>query len=241
MSVTAELLRELHRILQQLDELGDRLTRGPRVLKAREAGVAQLEAALAKAQGEAKAMRVMSDQKNLALRAGEDKIKQLKAKLMAANNNREYQALQEQINADLMANSVLSDEILESLDKIEDLKKVVQEAEQELAKGKAEFAKQRQLVTEQEGSLRADVARLKQDLATAEEKLPADMRAEYNRIVGTKGSDGMAAVENNACDGCCQSLQVNLLSELRLGKLVYCKSCGRILYLPEERQMAGKG
>ena len=42
MSVTAAALRELHQIHQQLAELRDRLERGPKQVRAREANVAQL-------------------------------------------------------------------------------------------------------------------------------------------------------------------------------------------------------
>ena len=56
------------------------------------------------------------DKKQLQLKTGEDKVKDLRYKLNASTSNREYQALLEQIAADEMANSVLADEILEGLD-----------------------------------------------------------------------------------------------------------------------------
>lgn len=241
MAVTADLLRELHRMHQQLADLQERLQRGPRVVKARETALAKSEESLGKAQAELKASRMAGDQKQLSLRTNEEKIKQLKAKLMAANNNREYQALQEQINADIMATSVLSDEIIETLDKVEELKKSVQTAEAELAKVKEDIAKVRQQVAEQGQQLQGEITRVEQELKTAEVALPADVKADYTRAVRSRASDGMAEVEANACGGCNQSLTPNLQSELRLGKLVFCNTCGRILYLPENCQPAGRG
>ena len=41
MSVTTTVLRELHRIQRQLGDLSERLDRGPKQIKAREANVAQ--------------------------------------------------------------------------------------------------------------------------------------------------------------------------------------------------------
>ena len=52
----------------------------------------------------------------------------LKAKLNAAASNREYQALKDQIAADQMAGSVLADEILEALEKIDELAAVSRRA-----------------------------------------------------------------------------------------------------------------
>lgn len=117
MSVTAAALRELHRIHQRLADLRDRLERGPKQVRARETNVAVLEAKLAEARDRAKQTQMALDRKQLDLKSGEQKVLDLKVKLNAANNNREYQALLEQIAAAEMAGSVLSDEILEGLEK----------------------------------------------------------------------------------------------------------------------------
>ena len=141
MSVTAAALRELHRIHQQLADLRDRLERGPKQVRAREANVAQLEAKLAEARDRAKQTQMAVDRKQLDLKSGEQKVVDLRVKLNAANSNREYQALLEQIAAAEMAGSVLSDEILEGMEKIDQLGVAVKEAEKNLAAGKQEMEK----------------------------------------------------------------------------------------------------
>ena len=74
MSVTAAALRELHRIHQRLADLRDRLERGPKQVRAREANVTQLEARLAEAKDRAKQTQVALDRKQLDL---PDPIRQL--------------------------------------------------------------------------------------------------------------------------------------------------------------------
>lgn len=64
MSVAAGVLRELHRIHRQLSDLRERLERGPKQIKAREANVAKLEAELAQLKNDVKAARVAADQRN---------------------------------------------------------------------------------------------------------------------------------------------------------------------------------
>ena len=81
-----------------------------------------------------------ADQKQLQLKAGEEKIKDLKRKLNAAASNREYQILKEQIAADEMANSVLEDEILEALEKIDQFQAKIAEAEAALAAARQKAA-----------------------------------------------------------------------------------------------------
>jgi predicted nucleic acid-binding Zn-ribbon protein len=233
MSITAAALRELHRIHQQLAELRDRLERGPRQVRAREANVVQIEARLTEARDRAKQTQMGVDRKQLDLKAGEQKVVDLRVKLNAANSNREYQALLEQIAAAEMAGSVLSDEILEGLEKIDQHAAAVKEAEKNLAAGKLELEKSKKAVDESAASIHGDIARLEAELAQAEQGLPADIRADYQRVVRSKGADSLSSVDDGVCTGCGQQITLNMQNELKLSKLVFCKSCGRLLYLPE--------
>ena len=233
--VNQEVLRRLHRIHRQLSDLRDRLARGPRQVKVREANVAKLSAEVDKTKADVKAARVSSDQKQLQLKSGEAKIKDLQGKLNASSTNREYQALRDQIAADEMANSVLSDEILEAMERIDELAVVVKEAEQNLAKGKEELGKAEQSVRELDGLLGGDVRRLEAELAQTETELPEDVRGVYSRLVKTLASEALAAVEGGNCGGCHQTITANLTSQLLMSRVVLCHSCGRILYMPESQ------
>ena len=232
MSVTAAALRELHRIHQQLADLRDRLERGPKQVRAREANVAQLDARLAEAREKAKQTQMAVDRKQLDLKSGEQKVVDLRVKLNLANNNREYQALLEQIAAAEMAGSVLSDEILEGMEKVDQLALAAKEAEKNLASGRQEMEKARRTVEESAASIRSDLTRLESDLETAEKALPLDLKADYQRVVRSKGADSLAAADDGVCTGCGQQITLNMQNELNLSKLIFCKSCGRLLYLP---------
>ena len=234
MSVTAAALRELHRIHQRLADLRDRLERGPKQIRAREASVAQLEARLAEARDKAKQTQMSVDRKQLDLKAGEQKVLDLRVKLNQANSNREYQSFLEQIAAAEMAGSVLSDEILEAMDRVDQLHVAVKEAEAQLAAGKQEMEKTKQAIDSAAAATQADVVLLEGELTAAEQSLPADMKNDYQRVVRSKGADSLSSVDDGVCTGCGQQITLNMQNELSLSKLVFCKSCGRLLYLPGE-------
>jgi len=240
MSLTAAALRELHRLHQQLADLRERIERGPKQIKLRQANVSQAEEKLAAAHSEVKAARVLADQKQLQLKTSEAKIADLKSKLNAAQTNREYQALKEQIAAAEMAGSVLADEILEAFEKVDQLKLGIGEVEQTLAKTKEELGKTQQTVKAQEETLVADRRRVEGNLKEAEESLPADFRDAYYRVVKAKGQDAMAPVEGESCGGCYQNLTTNMFNDLLMSRVVFCKVCGRLLYLPEDRSPGRK-
>ena len=239
MTTTGGVLRELHRIHQQLSDLRERLDRGPQQVRARTANLTRLEEELAKVQAESKAAHMAADRKQLLLRTGETKIEDLQRKLNAANSNREYQALKDQIAADQMANSVLADEILESLEKVDECQGRITAAQQNLAKGKAELEKAQQQVRDQQESLQSDAARLESELKKVEKNLPAEFRDAYERVVKSKGADAMAALEGETCSGCFHTLTPNLANALRMDRVIFCQTCGRLLYLPEDRSIAG--
>jgi predicted nucleic acid-binding Zn-ribbon protein len=95
-------------------------------------------------------------------------------------------------------------------------------------------------VQSKQDQLIADVHRLEAELKTAEARLPADAREGYQRVVRSKGCEGMAQVEGEFCSGCHRQITPNMYNSLRLGQIVFCNSCGRLLYLPEDRSIAGR-
>lgn len=232
-NIGVSVLRTLHRIHRQLTDLKERLDRGPKQIRAAEANVQHRENSLAQTKAESKTLRIAADQKQLQLKSSEDKVKDLRRKLNAASSNREYQAFLEQIAADEMTNSVLADEILEALDKIDAFQSNIAEAEAALAAAKQKTAEVRAEVAKQEPLLAADLARLQAELQESEATLPGDIRDLYNRGVRQKGEDALAVVENQYCGGCNQQVPINICNQIMLGKPVFCKTCGRLLYMPE--------
>jgi predicted nucleic acid-binding Zn-ribbon protein len=233
LNIGTSVLRTLHRIHRQLSDLTERLDRCPKQIRATEANVQQHEGMLAQAKAEAKALRMAADQQQLQLKSGEDKVKELRRKLNAASSNREYQALLEQVAADEMTNSVLTDEILEALEKIDAFHKNIAEAEAALAAARQKAAEVRGEVAKQEPLLTADIARLEAELQQTEATLPVEIRELYRRVVRQRGEDALAVVENQCCGGCNQQVPLNVCNQIIMGQPVFCRTCGRLLYMPD--------
>jgi len=233
-----ETMRTLHRIHRQLADLTDRLAAGPRQIAARTAQVAAAEAARTEAQELVKKAKLAADQKQLQLKSAETKIKDLQGKLNACKTNREYQTLTDQIAADTMATKVLEDEILEAFERVDALKAQVPATETAVTAARGQLAEIQARVAAETGDLEGEVKRLKVELEATEKDLPADMRALYDRAVKQKGADAMAALDGESCGGCFRQITGNMYADLLIGKVLTCRSCGRLLYLPE-RASAG--
>ncbi|MFM8433770.1 MAG: zinc ribbon domain-containing protein [Planctomycetia bacterium] len=232
-ATTSATLRTLHRIHRQLADLSDQLAAGPRSVAARTKQLELAESKKSGAQEDVKKAKMAADQKQLQLRSAESKILDLEGKLNACKTNREYQTLRDQIAADKMATKVLEDEILEGLERLDAVKKGVPPAEAEVAAVKKQLAETKARVEGETSRLEAEVARIRADLEAAERELPADSREIYQRTVKSKGAEGMAAVEGTSCGGCFQQLTGNMLAELSMGRVVTCRGCGCLLYLPK--------
>jgi predicted nucleic acid-binding Zn-ribbon protein len=228
-----ETLRTLHRIHRQHTDLKERLSRGPRQIQVAETSVKKTEADLAQAKDAYKQAKMSADEKQLQLKHRESKLVDLQAKLNMAQSNKEYQLLKDQMAADNQANSVLADEILEALEKLDQLQAAVKTAESNLVKTKDELTKVRKRVSDQQQGLESELARVRGELDHAEAELDGDFKENYLRLSRSMGEDALAPVEGGCCGGCSQTLTVQVLNLLKLDKPVFCASCGRMLYLPE--------
>jgi predicted nucleic acid-binding Zn-ribbon protein len=119
------------------------------------------------------------------------------------------------------------------MERIEQLQAAIKVAEENLAKTKDEFAKVRKRVEEQQQGLEAEFTRVQSELTAAEGQLPEIFRDDYLRLARAMGADCMAPVEGESCGGCFTILSPQVHDLIRRDKSVFCKSCGRLLYLPE--------
>lgn len=233
-SASAQALTALHQLHLRLQEVQEELARGPRSINARKAAVEKKRTELEARRQKLKQLKVAADQKNLQLKTNENKIADLRSKLNVAVSNREYDIIHGQIDADTMANSVLEDEILETLTRIDQAQVEVKQAEQDVAAAEADLQKVAADVQAREPGLQEKAAGLQTEVAAAEKFLPPDIVPQYRRAVQAFGADALAAVNNKICTSCNLQLTSQKIVELNTGKLMFC-GCGRLLYMAEQK------
>ncbi|MEZ6045455.1 MAG: hypothetical protein R3C11_07690 [Planctomycetaceae bacterium] len=230
MSTTAAELKDLHEIHRKLQEVQDKLEAGPKRVTAREQIAGKKEAEVAAAKEKLKQLKLSSDKKSLQLKTNEAKIDTLKGKLNEASSNREYDIITSQIEADKVANSVLEDEILECLDGIDAQSKAIETKQKELEVALADAQKFKAAFEETIPGLNEELGQLKGALKDAESCIPASERAQYQRLVMAHSASALAAVESHACSECYTMLEPNIMIDLNMGKIRFCRACGRLLY-----------
>ena len=228
--LSSDLLRRLHSMQTQVAELESQLARGPRQIKAGEALIAQATEKLETARQDVKTATMACDEKQLQLKGREDRIEDLKAKLNTASSNKEFDLLKEQIAADQQANSVQSDEILEGLERIDELHEAVKQADKELAEITKEQKERAANIRGRLEVVTADLDHVRVELEKYEKEIPVSIRSDYRRLYEGRGAESLAPVEDECCGGCNQTLTTQMIDRIRLQVLVPCPACSAWLY-----------
>lgn len=245
MPATVDNLRELHQLHQRAKALRDRLASGPKTLAARQAALANRKTALETARKALQDAKVNVKKKEHQLQAQQTKIDDYKVKLNQVKKNEEYKAIQNQIAHDQSAMGTLEDEILNAYSEVESLTAALDTQEAEFQQFASDVAKFQAELEAQTGPQKAQLAKLDAAIVDAEAILPEAQRERYRRTVKQLGADAMAAVDVDykhqvgTCSGCFVTITTQCLNEvINAENLTFCKSCGRVLYLPEEHPVA---
>ena len=237
-SLDYTLLRTLHRMLRQLSDIADRIRKGPIKVRVTAANEKSFAEALDVAKENLLELRKASNAKQMQLSEREAKIEDMKAKLNACDSNKEFQLLKDRIAADLQANSVLQDEILEQLEKLDVLTEESDQAKANYAKAQTDTKNITEKVELELKELESEKARVTDELAQAEKGLPPELIGEYRRLVAGMGEDALASTDTETCGNCNQRMITQMVSDLMMKKPVFCKGCGCLLY-PTENRVVG--
>ena len=208
----------------------------PRVLAARQrestAATSGLEAARQKLQGIKAHLRTLE----LDLQERESGLNKASGNLLGAKTNQEYSLMQTEIARKRDEKGQAEEAILEQYELIKQGERMVVEAEARLKEAQAEYQAFEERARKDLSDHQADLAKQDERREQIQRALdPAALKI-YERAYKAHG-EGLAAIEGNVCQGCFSSITPNdrsrLLSSL---ELVICRSCQRIIYLPEVLQ-----
>lgn len=236
MSTTAASLKALHHLYLRLHDVNQKLEQGPKRIKLKEQFALVQEDKLKAVQDQVIQLKKQVHQKNLDLQTNEAKILSLKGKLNTASSNKEFDIIKGQIEADQMANSVLEDEILELMDKIDATETEVQEWVRKKDTAHAEAKKMEQDFESMRNSLDEEIKECNAAISEAEQIIPDSIKVQFARLVRSHGAGALAFVAGRFCSACNVMIEPQLRVELNSGRLVFCKSCGRLLYIEENSE-----
>jgi predicted nucleic acid-binding Zn-ribbon protein len=229
----ASTLRELHRLHRHAEDLRTQINRGPQTVKAHEDRTAKQEELLHQAQESIKKLKVNLHDKDVSLKAQQQVVAKHEKQLNEATSRKEYDALRGEIENDKKACTKIEDEMLVIMEEIETRNLQIPEYEKAVKKGKEDIARVIDDVQTRRNEFTDRLNETLKSIHEVEVALPDDVKALYHRLVLSKGESAMSSVQGRTCSACYTEITAQNHNDLLQERLVLCKSCGRILYLPE--------
>lgn len=147
------------------------------------------------------------------------------------SNPKELTNLQQEMNMLKTERDRLEDKALEIMGQVELAEASVVAASGALKKLDEEWHHSQQQLAEEIAQLKTRLAELNQNRQLMAGEIDAEAIGQYERLRKQKGQ-AVARVEQGICRTCRISLPSGKLQQARGDTMVYCSSCGRILYVP---------
>ncbi len=165
-----------------------------------------------------------------------EKDKKYHDQLFKVTTNREYDAIQAEIDATTTAIDEQETLFLEASEKEETLTAEIEELKKEVEQIQAEAVEVEKELQEKLNLTRREETELQRRREELVHDLDVPIYRTYERI--RKGKpDGLAVVPvvNGACGGCRQAIPPQKILEIRrMNQVIICEGCGRILVWPDE-------
>jgi len=191
------------------------------------------EKKLEKAQATAKQIRIELNQIIDKVEAQRIKRKMTQASLFSGNikNPKALQDLQMESEALARYIAQLEDEQLMKMIAYEEAEKIEQQAEKRLEGVKIASIEENAALLGERSKLEDDLSRLRKEKAAVTQSIPQKILKLYIQLRKTKRNVAVTSVSDGGCSICGQALTPADLQSIRgASRLVFCPSCGRILY-----------
>jgi predicted nucleic acid-binding Zn-ribbon protein len=158
------------------------------------------------------------------------KVSKLRDQMLAAKNNDQYKAFQNEIEFCESDVRKHEDRILELMGESEPLDRNVKAAEKALAEEKVQVEREKAMARERTSADEKTLAELHAQRTLIATEISRDVLKEYERLRKARRGIAVAGVTDGRCTACHIGVRPQFMQELRRGDTVkYCESCGRIL------------
>ena len=203
----------------------------PRDVAAIEQKIAGEQTALEAARGELQQLELKKKALENEIAAAAEQMGRYRSQQLQVRKNDEYQALGVEITHTQSAISTLEEQELEVMYSIDDARRKVAAAGEELKRNVSGHEARIRLMRERETTLQGELQAAQALVAAAREGIDEAVRRLYDRLVSKPGLPAVVAVREGKCGGCHLKISTNVESESRkVDKVVTCDQCGRIVY-----------
>lgn len=230
-------MKEIIDRLKQINEFDVRLStikkdleRLPKELADKQSLPRNLRASIERAKSEIIRLKMDADAAELEVKTGEDALKRYATQLNVARNNKEFDAVRRQLDAQRSWNKENETKYYKLIEDAEAKQKDLEKNSAALADAEKDLAAETERISREVAELRTQYDGLAAERAALAKDLPEKELSIYNRIVNTHGQAIAKVAQGGICSACCMKIPPQFHNLALLAKdLVCCPSCGRIL------------
>jgi uncharacterized protein len=235
MKETIDLLFALQQLDDEIDDLEADEEAIPQEKRDLEAKVAELEGKVKAYKQEALDLAKLRKDKELELETASQKKVKFQGQLFQVKSNREYEALQHEINGLDEQVSKFEDEILEIMERAEKITQATGQEEKGLRAAVEQMKLEHQDLDRKAEELRKAISAKEEERSKMVTGLDAALLARYGRIRENKDGLAVALIKNGACGGCFRRIPPQEMQVLRRSdRVTTCEGCGRIIIWRDE-------
>jgi predicted nucleic acid-binding Zn-ribbon protein len=233
-------LYELQKIDTQIKKLEESKKSIPYQIEQLAVEFGKCENQLKENQDKLEAMQKELRSKNRTLELQQEQLKKYYSQRKSMKTEKEYNALEREISSLQKKNSVIEDEILELLFSIDEVTEELKECQTIYHEEKANYESQSNELLSTSEDFSKQIAEWTKKRGLYNNKIDPQLLTVYDEWRIRRGKFLLALVVDNTCSGCNMTMPPQTINEVRKReKLIYCGSCSRILYLPEEQTERG--
>lgn len=181
-----------------------------------------------------KSEKIQKERKLLELdiESNSGQIKKLQGKIYEVKTNKEYMALQDEIENIKKSNTLVEEKILSMMFEEDEVKKEINNKLSKKALKEEESIEIEKSCNEELKKVEEMLLKEKQEKGILVENVEKKILNKYEQIRRSKGGVAVAKINKNICRECFMEIRPQLFIEMRNdNELVLCESCFRILYL----------
>ncbi len=232
MNSQLQFLIELQKFDLRIFQIQDSQRKAPEVLKTAESPLQDILSRLQslKNTGESLVKQQRSAERELATQ--EEMLHKVRSRLSELKTNKEYQAHLFEIEQSRKKKDAIEESVLETMERVEENKKAVQELEAQAQEAQKIFDVEKARLENQFAELANELSDLERQQKIVADMVDKPLLARYNGLKTRRKGFAVAEVRDGACGGCRLQLPPQLVAEVRRGdELMDCSYCHRILFM----------
>ncbi len=167
------------------------------------------------------------------LAAQQARLSKFRSQLMDVKTNREYQAMQKEIEVAQHEVRKFEDRLLERMLEHDEVEGHLKAAERALTAEQAVIEEERRGLAAQLAEAQASLVRVAAERETVAARISPPVAAIFERVMKSRRISAVAPLQDGRCSACQVRVRPQVYNELRRNEIVFqCESCQRILYHP---------